>query len=214
MLRNSIRLFSASLGETRDDGSALRPHLCPFKRKRFAAYEAWQTRRRGEQVSPLGFERVRTLAMDGVKESILAPIARDKAFEDTANGIESVDRLVHYYQHLSVLLNNFVSLHDFYTPDRKAIFQAGTLTSMGAVVTFACGWTTSPPTAPWPAGAAPYLAYCQCRRRGGEDNMTIAAAGTAGDADNLMEGRNGLFYDRKGTDWDATIVKIIPSARR
>jgi hypothetical protein len=39
--------------------------------------------------------------------------------------------------------------------------------------------------------------------------MTIAAAFTDGDSDNLMVGRNGLFYDRKGRDWDATITKII-----
>ena len=35
------------------------------------------------------------------------------------------------------------------------------------------------------------------------------AAFTDGDSDHLMVGRNGIFYDRKGRDWDATITKII-----
>lgn len=39
--------------------------------------------------------------------------------------------------------------------------------------------------------------------------MTVAAAFTGGDSDYLMAGRNGVFYDRKGQDWDATIIKII-----
>jgi hypothetical protein len=39
--------------------------------------------------------------------------------------------------------------------------------------------------------------------------MMIAAAFTGGDSDNLMIGRNGIFYDRQGHHWDATIVKII-----
>ena len=39
--------------------------------------------------------------------------------------------------------------------------------------------------------------------------MTIVAAITNGDVDNLMVGRNALFYDRSGLDWDATITKII-----
>ncbi len=39
--------------------------------------------------------------------------------------------------------------------------------------------------------------------------MTIAAAFTDGDSDDLMVGRNGIFYDRKGDDWDATIIKIV-----
>ena len=53
------------------------------------------------------------------------------------------------------------------------------------------------------------LAYCECTRNGGAEKMTIAAAFTAGDSDFLMVGRNGLFYDRKGRDWDANIVRII-----
>jgi hypothetical protein len=39
--------------------------------------------------------------------------------------------------------------------------------------------------------------------------MTIVAAFTAGDRDNLMVGRNGVFYDRKGQDWDATITRVV-----
>jgi len=39
--------------------------------------------------------------------------------------------------------------------------------------------------------------------------MTIAAAFTGGDSDYLMVGRNGIFYDRKGRDWDATITKVV-----
>jgi hypothetical protein len=39
--------------------------------------------------------------------------------------------------------------------------------------------------------------------------MQIVAAFTSGDSDNLMVGRNGLFYDRKGRDWDATITRIV-----
>jgi hypothetical protein len=39
--------------------------------------------------------------------------------------------------------------------------------------------------------------------------MSIVAGITDGDGDRLSVGRNGVFYDRKGDDWDATIIKII-----
>jgi hypothetical protein len=39
--------------------------------------------------------------------------------------------------------------------------------------------------------------------------MSIAAIFSQGDDDNLMIGRNGIFYDRKGRDYDATITKIL-----
>src|SRR5690606_37691503 len=35
------------------------------------------------------------------------------------------------------------------------------------------------------------------------------AAFTAGGVDFLFVGRNGIFYDREGKDWDATITKLI-----
>ena len=57
--------------------------------------------------------------------------------------------------------------------------------------------------------AGAYLAYVDCVRKATNEKMQIVAAFTAGDSDNLMVGRNGVFYDRKGQDWDATITKII-----
>jgi len=55
--------------------------------------------------------------------------------------------------------------------------------------------------------AGAYLAYCDCVRPG--EKKSIAAAFTNGDSDNLMVGRNGIFYDRAGNDWDACITKIV-----
>ena len=54
-----------------------------------------------------------------------------------------------------------------------------------------------------------YLMYCECISRATNEKMTIVAALTNGDIDNLVVGRNALFYDRNGLDWDATIIKII-----
>lgn len=39
--------------------------------------------------------------------------------------------------------------------------------------------------------------------------MTIAAVVTDGDVSDLREGKHGLFYDRKGDEWDATVFKIV-----
>ena len=95
-----------------------------------------------------------------------------------------------------------------YSQDQPAIFQAGTLYLDGR----ACGLCVrvdDPAKHAVLAGLAKtFLAYCDCSRPGGE-RMTIAVAFTDGDADNLMVGRNGVFYDQKGRDWDATITRVI-----
>jgi hypothetical protein len=57
--------------------------------------------------------------------------------------------------------------------------------------------------------AGAYLAYCDCVRKGTGEKMSIVAIFSQGDDDNLMIGRNGIFYDRKGRDYDATITKIL-----
>ena len=176
---------------------------------RFAAYAAWQDGLRGAAVAPLGIVRVRELLADGSREKIAALIAEDRELADVADSIESVDRLVHYHQHLATLLNNFVSLHDFYTPEKTAIFQAGTLFLDGRSCDLCVRVDDVGAHSALSGLSRTYLAYCNCKRRGGSEAMTIVAAFTAGDADNLMVGRNGLFYDRKGNDWDATITKII-----
>jgi hypothetical protein len=54
-----------------------------------------------------------------------------------------------------------------------------------------------------------FLVYCHCTRQG-EAPITVVAAMTRGDADDmLVAGRNGVFYDRQGRDWHASVTKIV-----
>ncbi|BCU07779.1 hypothetical protein [Allochromatium tepidum] len=177
--------------------------------KRFEAHSVWRSHRRGALVAPLGATRLRALVEGPFQAAIADLIEQDLELAGVSDAIESVDRLVHYYQHLEPLLQNFVSLRDFYTPGRKAVFQAGTLYLDGRACDL-CVRVDDPAKHAALANLSQiYLAYCDCRRRGGTETLTIAAAFTAGDGDNLMVGRNGVFYDRNGDDWDATIVKIV-----
>ncbi len=120
-----------------------------------------------------------------------------------------MDKLVRYHRDLFRLLNNFVSFRDFYTPGPKAIFQAGTLYLDGRSCELCLRVDDIGKHSALANLSGTYLAYCDCQRRGGAEKMTIVAAFTNGDADNLMVGRHGLFFDWHGQDWDATIVKIV-----
>ncbi|MBC8417328.1 MAG: hypothetical protein ISR62_00120 [Desulfobacteraceae bacterium] len=176
---------------------------------RFSAYESWLSKKEGAAVEPLGLERVREILTNGSRETLAALIEKDKALAPEANAVSSVDRLIRYYRDLYTLLNNFVSFRDFYTPGKKAIFQAGTL----YLDARSCDLCVKVSDVGKHSGLAQlsrtYLAYCDCTRKGTDKNLTIAAAFTNGNSDNLRVGRNGVFYDRQGRDWDATIVKMI-----
>lgn len=175
---------------------------------KLAAFESWQGKKAGARVEKLGAEKVRLYATGHEQDNVLAVIAADKAKQVVADGLEAVERLVRYNRDLMSLANNFVSFRGFYSRQEKAVFQAGRL----YVDQRACDLVLRVADAGRHATMSPlsraYLVYCDCKRLTGE-KMSIAAAITAGDVDNLMVGRNGVFYDRDGNDWDATITKIV-----
>lgn len=175
----------------------------------FAAFENWQAAKVGATVEKLGLKRVRELLAGPTKSTIASLIARDKALEPESNAIAAVERLARYYLHLYKLVNNFVSFRDFYSRRHKAIFQAGTLYLDQRSCDLCMTVVDAGKHAIMASLAGTYLAYCDCVRKGTNEKTQIVAAVTNGDSDNLMVGRNGLFYDRKGRDWDATITKIV-----
>jgi len=177
-------------------------------RARFAAHEAWVDDKKGASVEPLGPARVQEFAGAELRAKLEALLAEEKQAEPLAKAIESVERLVRYSRDLLALANNFVSFHDFYMRKTPATFQVGTLYLDARACELCIRVGDAARHALMGPLASTYLIYCDCKNAKGE-TMAIAAAMTAGDVDNLMVGRNGVFYDRKGGDWDATIVKII-----
>jgi hypothetical protein len=176
---------------------------------KFAAFEEWFDGKKGAAVEKLGLNRVREILAGNMKPSLTALIAEDKALEQEANAIASVDKLVRYHHDLFTLLNNFVSFQDFYSPGTQAIFQTGSLYIDGRSSDLCIKVDDVAKHSGMANLSKTYMAYCECRRNGDAERMNIAAALTDGDSGNLMVGRNGVFYDRKGNDWDATIVKLI-----
>ncbi len=179
---------------------------------KFAPFDAWLATKAGLTVEKLGLERVRAILAGDAKAQITALIAKDKALEPEATSIAEVDRLVRYHRDLHKLLINFVNFRDFYGRRDRAVFQVGTLFLDQRSCDLCVRVDDAARHGLMAHLSRTYLAYCDCTRKGADGNLeklTIAAAFTGGDSDNLMVGRNGIFFDRLGHDWDATITKII-----
>src|SRR5215475_6962271 len=186
---------------TEADWSSLLVKLTPF--------ESWSAVKSGAAVEPLGLARVREILAGNSKDEITALIARDKALEPEMNAIANVEKLVRFNRDLYTLCLNFVSFKHFYSRKTPAIFQAGRLYLDQRACDLCLMVEDVAKHSTMAALAGSYLAYCDCVRKGDGTKMQIVAAFTDGDSDNLMVGRNGIFYDRKGRDWDATITKLI-----
>ena len=176
---------------------------------KFCAYEEWQKGNTGVAVEQLGLPRIREILAGNGQAVITDLINRDKALEPEFNAISSVDKLTRYVRDLGLLLRNFVNFKDFYNIGCHAIFQVGTLYLDGRSCDLCVRITDVARHSSIAGTSRVFLAYCDCVRKSATEKMTIAAAFTDGDSTFLTVGRNGLFYDRKGRDWDATITKVI-----
>jgi hypothetical protein len=176
-------------------------------RPRFAEVESWLAAKKGQSVEKLGLARAQALLEGGARARIEALLAQDEAFTAEANAVTDAVRLMHYKRDLHTLLKNFVSFHDFYDMRAEAVFQAGTLYLDSRSCNLCVRVDDMASHATLASLSRMYIAYCDLKRPG--QTMKIAACFTQGDNDYLMAGRNGLFFDRQGRDWDATIIRII-----
>jgi len=176
---------------------------------KFSALKSWLGEKPVTSVEQLGIARIRAILDGGMQSAIADLIALDKALEAEVDAIASADKLVHYCRNLHTLVNNFVSFRNFYTGAGKAVFQAGTLYLDGRSCELCVRVEEVNKHATLANLSRVCMAYCECTRNAGAEKILVAAAFTAGDSDQLVVGRNGVFYDRKGQDWNATIIRIL-----
>jgi hypothetical protein len=172
---------------------------------KFVPYETWLGAKAGTAVEKLGLARAKEILGGTGRAALAVLIAADAALAPEFKAISDVERLTRYHRDLRALLHNFVNFADFYSRDRWAIFQAGTLYLDSRSTELCLRVDGANPLA---AMSKAYIAYCTCTRAG-LPPMTIAACFTQGDSDYLFVGRHGVFYDRAGRDWDTVITSIV-----
>ena len=126
-----------------------------------------------------------------------------------AAAIAPVERLVRYCRDYYTLLHNYVVFKDFYRRDgHLAIFQAGQLYIDQRCCNLCVKVSDMGKSTATAGKSGMYLLYCHCVAKDGAQ-MDIVAALTDGEIGGLHEGKNAIFYDRTGKDWDATVTKIV-----
>jgi hypothetical protein len=141
-----------------------------------------------------------------------ALMAEDLAKAEDFKLIDTLERLVRYRRDLPVLLRNFINFADFYDPDGLATFQVGTLYLDARSCELCFSVDDIGKHSSQSVSSKMFLAYCEIQRRSDGLKKTICAAFTAGGSQTLWIGRSGVFYDRTGRDWDATIVKVVENS--
>ena len=177
----------------------------------FKEYAAWKASKAGAAAESLGADLVRSLLAKNRKEALLELVAKDADLADEASNIDMVDKFLHIYRDFYRLVKNYVTFHDFYTKDVdvKAIFQAGTLLVDQRECRFCMNVADMGKHSGAAASSGMYLIYCDCVAKGQPGKKTIAAAMTIGDIGDIFVGKNAVYTDENGVEWDAVITKIV-----
>ena len=177
---------------------------------RFAGYSAWLASKKGAEVEPLGLERVNAILEAGRKQDLLKLVEDDKALKEESDSIDDVMKLMYLYRDFGRFLQNFVIFSDFYARDgRRAMFEAGRLFIDQRCCDLCIRVSDMAGHNDMAKLSGMFLIYCKCTSKRSAAAMDIVAVMTSGDIDDLRPGKNGIFYDLDGNDWDATITKIV-----
>ena len=177
----------------------------------FAAYIAWKASKAGASVEELTIEVVNELLKQDKKQALLDLVAKDAAYKEEADNIEMVDKFLHIFRDFYRLLKNFITFHDFYNKEKKvsAIFQSGTLIIDQRACRFCMKVNNMAAHNATAATSGMFLVYCDCTTKTSAAKLQIVAAVTVGEIGNLIVGKNAIYYDNAGVEWDAVITKVV-----
>ena len=178
---------------------------------KFAAYTGWKGAKSGAEVEALGLDALNGFAEQNRKDSLLALVAQDAALAEEAGNIESVSKFLYILRDFYRLLRNFVTLQDFYKKDKDiaAIFQSGRLIIDQRECRFCMNVADMAKHNASAATSGMFLVYCDCTTKSNPAKISIVAAVTVGDIGDLIVGKNAVYYDNAGVEWDAVITKVI-----
>lgn len=177
----------------------------------FSEYAAWLGAKKGAEVEALGEDRINAILAAGEKDALLGLIEQDKALADESSSIDDVKKLMYYYRDFYRLLKNFVLFTDFYSraPGVRAMFELGQLYIDQRCCDLCIRVSDMGKHADMASLSGIFLIYFKATSKTLGKSMDAVAVMTDGDIDDLRPGKNGIFYDLQGHDWDAVITKVV-----
>ncbi len=175
--------------------------------ERLAAYEVWRQSKPVGKAITLGTARLQELLADPITEGIWRLLSKDSALREENAQFEKIEQMARFQRDLYEVLTNYVNFADFYG-QTDAVFQAGTLYLDARACHLCIDVADAARHAALAGLSGAYLVYCDINRRDAPPRSIVAVM-TDGDSHNLGLGRNGVFYDRDGRDWSASITRIV-----
>ena len=175
--------------------------------RRMIAYVEWKSANPASRLNDVED----TLLVEYLKPmyqcAISALLEQDLARAEYAKSLPDLRKLIILKRDFLGVLQNFVNLDAFYR-DKNAVFQTGRLYIDGRELELCMDVVNPGAHGTMAVMSSMYLLYCDLISKEGKKKSIVAAL-TGGDADNIFAGRNGVFVDNEGKDWDAILTKLV-----
>jgi len=187
---------------SRDEWDAIKAKLAP--------YGAWLAAKAGAAVASVGDAALAALVKDGkVQAKVNDLFQKDLALADEYARLVDCERALRYSAHLVDWLCNYVNQANLYDTERESVFRTGRLVVDGRECRLCFHVADEAAHAALAERSKCCLLYMKLSRKATGEAKEICAVITAGSTASLYTGRNGLFYDCEGKDWDAVVSKVI-----
>lgn len=177
---------------------------------KLAPYGAWLAAKAGADVEAIGADALRAIVADGkTKAAVDELIRKDLALADEYARLVDCERALRYAKNLADWLCNYVNQANLYDPSRESVFHTGELIIDGRACRLCFHVADEGAHAALAEKSKCCLLYVKISRKATGEAREICAVVTSGATAPLYAGRNGIFYDSDGNDWDAVVSKVV-----
>lgn len=177
---------------------------------KLAPYGAWLAAKAGAAVEGVGDDELAKIVKDGkMQKAVNDLISRDLALAEEYARFVDCERALRYSANLANWLCNYVNQANLYDTNSESVFRTGELYIDGRVCRLCFHVANEGAHAALAEKSKCCLLYVKLSRKATGEAREICAVVTAGSTAPLYAGRNGMFYDCDGKDWDAVVAKVV-----
>jgi len=176
----------------------------------FTPYKEWLGQKPDVQIDHLASESIQKYLNDLAYEETLERLIEEShktAF--VLENLRELERLLLYQAYVLQLTNSFVSFPHLYNPEKRALFEEGTLILDGRHFTLAIKVDDRKHHIETCRSSNIFVIYCELYGSDGEMKYEIAAPVTSGNRGTIHLNKWGIFNDINGNELNAKIVDIV-----
>ncbi len=179
----------------------------------FGPHKAWHDAKPNDEIEALGEEKLSAYIDGELPKEAEALIERDLAVKEELEQIAAVEKLCLLQRWLMELANNFVNFSQLYDPNRRSLFEEGTLVIDGRELSFSMKVTNRSEHRKIVEMSHMFLVYAEITSKvvasAPHEKFELVVAVTSGQRGGIAAGKRGVFFDIEEREWDARILEVV-----